>query len=151
MQEGHTLFSIPRDITLSTRTSALPALLGNVEWKRFKLDEGWPGLILCMLWEEAQGPLSKWSEYLCECYKLTLTLTLTDCRSEAILPTQFDTPMFWTEDELEELKGTSVVGRWRLFTRRSGFDPHLSLTDKIGKDDAERDFHEKVMPTIEVR
>lgn len=28
----------------------------------------------------------------------------------AILPSKFDTPMFWDEAELEELKGTSVVG-----------------------------------------
>ena len=28
----------------------------------------------------------------------------------AILPTSFDTPMFWEESELEELKGTAVVG-----------------------------------------
>jgi hypothetical protein len=28
----------------------------------------------------------------------------------AELPTKFDTPMFWNASELEELKGTSVVG-----------------------------------------
>jgi SET domain-containing protein 6 len=28
----------------------------------------------------------------------------------AELPTAFDTPMFWSVDELKELKGTSVVG-----------------------------------------
>lgn len=28
----------------------------------------------------------------------------------ASLPSQFDTPMFWFEEELTELKGTSVVG-----------------------------------------
>lgn len=27
------------------------------------------------------------------------------------LPTTFDTPMFWSADELKELRGTSVVGR----------------------------------------
>ncbi|KAJ3555641.1 hypothetical protein NM688_g2462 [Phlebia brevispora] len=112
--KGHTLFTIPRDVTLSTRTSALPQLLGSVEWKRFKLDEGWAGLILCMLWEEAQGPLSKWAEYL------------------SILPTEFDTPMFWSEEELQELKGTSVV-------------------DKIGKEEAERDYYEKIVPTVQSR
>ncbi|PSR99044.1 hypothetical protein PHLCEN_2v4201 [Hermanssonia centrifuga] len=112
--EGHTLFTIPRDLTLSTRTSALPSLLGNVEWKRFGLDVGWAGLILCMLWEEAQGPLSKWSGYI------------------SVLPSEFDTPMFWSLTELEELKGTAVV-------------------DKIGKDDAERDFYDKVIPTVQSR
>lgn len=28
----------------------------------------------------------------------------------ATLPTEFDTPMFWSEDELSELAGTAVVG-----------------------------------------
>lgn len=27
------------------------------------------------------------------------------------LPTTFDTPMFWSAEELEELQGTAVVGR----------------------------------------
>lgn len=27
------------------------------------------------------------------------------------LPTAFDTPMFWSAEELEELQGTTVVGR----------------------------------------
>lgn len=27
------------------------------------------------------------------------------------LPITFDTPMFWSAEELEELRGTSVVGR----------------------------------------
>ncbi|THH01089.1 hypothetical protein EW026_g1536 [Hermanssonia centrifuga] len=39
--------------------------------------------------------------------------------------------MFWSLTELEELKGTAVV-------------------DKIGKDDAERDFYDKVIPTVQV-
>lgn len=29
------------------------------------------------------------------------------------LPNQFDTPMFWSEDDLAELKGTSVVGLFK--------------------------------------
>ena len=144
------MFTIPREMTLSTRTSQLPGLLGTVEWKRFKLDEGWAGLILCMLWEEAQGPLSKWAEYLGE-YHSSDASSDADHVGAAILPTAFDTPMFWSEEELEELKGTSVVGRYNQLNRRPGFHPQLSLPDKIGKDDAERDFHEKVMPTVQVR
>ncbi|KAF7967425.1 hypothetical protein HWV62_19045 [Athelia sp. TMB] len=109
--EGHTLFAIPRSLTLSTRTSILPALLGPIKWKNFELDKGWSGLILCMMWEEAQGTSSKWYPYLSQ------------------LPTAFDTPMFWSADELEELKGTSVV-------------------DKIGREEAERDYYKKLLPAV---
>lgn len=90
LPEGHVLFSIPRELTLSTRTSALPTLLGQPEWQKTDLHRGWAGLILCMMWEQAQGSLSKWSDYL------------------ASLPASFDTPMFWSEEDLLELKGTSV-------------------------------------------
>ncbi|KAH9946963.1 SET domain-containing protein [Amylocystis lapponica] len=112
--EGHTLFTIPRALTLSTRTSSLPARLGKATWAGFGLDIGWSGLILCMMWEEAQGAASMWSEYF------------------DILPAVFDTPMFWSEDDLQELKGTAVV-------------------DKIGREDAERDYKTKVVPALESR
>ncbi|KAF9462462.1 hypothetical protein BDZ94DRAFT_1367166 [Collybia nuda] len=88
---GHTLFTIPRLLTLSTRTSRLPSIFGEEKWKKMKLGEGWVGLILCMMWETASGPSSKWFEYL------------------ATLPTRFDTPMFWDEHDLGELAGTSLV------------------------------------------
>jgi N-lysine methyltransferase SETD6 len=29
-----------------------------------KMDEGWVGLILCMMWEAAMGSSSKWFPYL---------------------------------------------------------------------------------------
>jgi len=32
-------------------------------WKNAKLHEGWAGLILCIMWEAAQGSSSKWSRY----------------------------------------------------------------------------------------
>ena len=113
-QENYTLFTIPRELTLSSRTSSLPVLLGNVEWKRFKLNVGWAGLILCMLWEEAQGPLSKWSGYLGGCSSTSGSQLLIMWIFAAVLPTSFDTPMFWSEDELQELTGTSVVGLFHL-------------------------------------
>ncbi|KAI8968075.1 SET domain-containing protein [Trametes punicea] len=111
--EDHILFTIPRDLTLSTRTSSLPSLLGK-SWKEYRLHEGWAGLILCMMWEESRGSDSKWSGYL------------------ATLPTKFDTPMFWDEEDLKELQGTAVV-------------------DKIGRDDAERDYYEKLVPAMKTR
>ncbi|KZT29157.1 SET domain-containing protein [Neolentinus lepideus HHB14362 ss-1] len=114
LPEGHTLFSIPRTLTLSTRTSSLPRLLGDVLWNKHELGKGWVGLILCMMWEEAQGPASKWSGYL------------------ATLPTVFNTPMFWCEEDTEELKGTAVI-------------------DKIGKEDTEKDYHGRLIPCLHSR
>ncbi|KAI0358637.1 SET domain-containing protein [Trametes cingulata] len=111
--KGTVLFTIPRNLTLSTRTSSLPSLMGN-GWKSHGLHEGWAGLILCMMWEESRGSQSRWSGYL------------------AILPNAFDTPMFWGEDDLQELQGTAVV-------------------DKVGREEAERDYYNKVVPAIESR
>ncbi|KAL0956810.1 hypothetical protein HGRIS_002923 [Hohenbuehelia grisea] len=65
-----------------------------------------------MMWEEANA--GKWAAYL------------------ASLPSKFDTPMFWNEQDLAELKGTSVV-------------------EKLGKEDAERDYREKLLPVISSR
>lgn len=62
-KEDYTLFTIPRELTLSTRTCLLPNLLGQA-WKEHGLHEGWAGLILCMMWEESRGADSKWSGYL---------------------------------------------------------------------------------------
>ena len=59
-QAEHTLFTIPRNLVLSMRTSSLPEKFGQAEWKKFGLHTGWTGLILCMLWEEVQGASSKW-------------------------------------------------------------------------------------------
>ncbi|KAG1725403.1 uncharacterized protein EDB91DRAFT_90561 [Suillus paluster] len=112
--ENHTIFTLPRFLTLSTRTSTLPSTFGIEAWRKYKLHKGWVGLILCMMWEEAQGNQGKWITYL------------------ASLPTQFDTPMFWSDEELQELQGTAVV-------------------DKIGRVEAERDYHEKLVPAIKTR
>ncbi|KAH9083935.1 SET domain-containing protein [Lactarius deliciosus] len=114
LQQDHTLFSLPRDLTLSTRTSSLPPLIGEEDWKKHGLHVGWAGLILCLMWEAAQGESSKWSTYL------------------ASLPITFDTPMFWSSEDLEQLKGTAVL-------------------DKIGKEQAENDYANKVVPILKSR
>ncbi|KAF9452763.1 SET domain-containing protein [Macrolepiota fuliginosa MF-IS2] len=111
---GHVLFTIPRNLTLSTRTSQLPSTFGLDAWRKAKLHQGWAGLILCMMWERAQSPSSKWAGYL------------------DTLPEWFDTPMFWNEDDLTELKGTSVV-------------------EKLGKTEAEVDFNERLVPAVKSR
>lgn len=64
-KEGHVLFSIPRTLTLSTRSCALPDLFGNNSWTSFQLHRGWAGLILCMMWEESRAEQSEWFQYLC--------------------------------------------------------------------------------------
>ncbi|PPQ66331.1 hypothetical protein CVT26_011162 [Gymnopilus dilepis] len=112
--ENHTLFSVPRSMILTTRTSELPPRFGPDAWTGFGLHLGWSGLILCLMWEAARGAESKWAPYF------------------EIMPTKFDTPMFWNEEDMAELKGTSVV-------------------DKLGKDLAEKDYHEKIVPAIQSR
>lgn len=116
-QEGHTLFTLPRTLTLSTRTSPLPSLFGLDAWRAHGLHKGWVGLILCIMREDAWAQESdsmdggrrdqgqeqgqnhgdhiqtKWGPYM------------------RTLPTIFDTPMFWSTEELEELQGTAVVSR----------------------------------------
>ncbi|KAL1721914.1 hypothetical protein EV715DRAFT_270783 [Schizophyllum commune] len=109
----HTLFSIPRSTVLSTRTSPFPGLFGADAWKERQLDKGWGGLILCMMWESAQSD-RKWKGYLDS------------------LPTEFSTPMFWTEEEIAELAGTAVV-------------------DHIGKQEADEEYTNKVLPAIQGR
>ncbi|KAG6891484.1 hypothetical protein C0992_005622 [Termitomyces sp. T32_za158] len=65
------------------------------------------------MWESA-NPDSKWSEYL------------------ATLPSQFDTPMFWNENDLKGLDGTSVV-------------------EKLGREEANQSYAEKLLPAIQSR
>ncbi|KIJ60009.1 hypothetical protein HYDPIDRAFT_117671 [Hydnomerulius pinastri MD-312] len=122
----HTLFTLPRTLTLSTRTSPLPTLFGLDAWRAHDLHKGWVGLILCMMWEDAwaiegefgggrwggeEGTKMRWAPYM------------------RTLPLEFDTPMFWSIEELEELKGTEVA-------------------DKIGREDAERAYRETLIPAI---
>ncbi|KAF8342326.1 uncharacterized protein EI90DRAFT_1330827 [Cantharellus anzutake] len=126
--QGHTLFKIPRDLLLSTRTSGLRKEIGEITWS--KLGSGWASLILCMMWEESKGSQGKWNEYF------------------QILPNTFSTPMFWGEEDLKELEGTSMFGKcWK-----SGDDNvNLPLADKIGKEEAEAEYHSRIVPVLESR
>lgn len=69
----------------------------------------WPSLILIMIYEYLQGDNSKWKPYF------------------DILPQEFDTPMFWSDEELSELQASSLV-------------------NKIGKAEAEEMFRLSVLP-----
>ncbi|CAG8484797.1 5250_t:CDS:10 [Diversispora eburnea] len=75
----------------------------------YKINQWFP-LIICLMYE-SQSKDSLWKPYF------------------DILPTEFNTPMFWNEDELEELIGT----------------------EKIGRDDTENSFNEYLLPFIQAR
>ncbi|CCA68310.1 related to SET7-Regulatory protein [Serendipita indica DSM 11827] len=111
IQKDTVLFTVPRSILLSTRTAPLRDILGDEDWSTLK---GWEGLILSMMYEDSRVKDSPWSGYLQD------------------LPTKFDTLMFWTDEELEQLQASTV-------------------RDKIGKAATEKDFHERVLPLLQRR
>jgi SET domain-containing protein 6 len=71
----------------------------------------WLSLILVMLYENINGNASNWAPYF------------------SVLPTEFNTLMFWSEDELAELQASAVV-------------------NKIGKEGANEAFMEQLLPVI---
>ena len=85
------MFKIPHSIVLSEQTSSLKDLIQSSEFKRLSKINSWFPLILCMMYE-SQKENSLWKPYF------------------DILPRNFDTPMFWNEEELAELEGTGVIG-----------------------------------------
>jgi N-lysine methyltransferase SETD6 len=120
------LFKIPRSSVINTLTSDLasriPDLFKDGNTYNNKDDEDidledessqdpWSSLILVMIYEFLKGEKSSWKEYF------------------DILPETFDTPMFWSQDEIDELQASSMVS-------------------KIGKNDADDMFKSKVIPVI---
>ncbi|KAI5365138.1 putative SET domain, rubisco LSMT, substrate-binding domain superfamily [Septoria linicola] len=103
--EDEELFSIPRASILTTETSDLPA---NV---RKEIDHPWLSLILVMVYEYLKSTDSSWKPYF------------------DLLPEQFDSLMFWSDDELQLLEGSAVV-------------------EKIGKETADSTFSEQLIPII---
>ena len=117
-----TLFTIPRDAIINVETSGLPKKLPKVFDPPIEEEEdeddgnepldSWGSLILVMLYEYLQGDASRWKPYF------------------DILPTTFDTPIFWTEDELEELKGTCLT------------------PEKIGKKESDDMLRTRIVPVV---
>lgn len=105
--EGEELFAIPRCLILSVQNSKLPELLSQ------NVDElgPWMSLMLVMIYEYLAGEKSAWYQYF------------------KVLPRQFDTLMFWSPSELQELQGSAVV-------------------DKIGKQGAEESILETIAPIV---
>ncbi|KAJ5166368.1 uncharacterized protein N7482_005149 [Penicillium canariense] len=105
--EGEELFSIPRNLILAVQNSELKSLLGQ------EVDTlgPWLSLMLVMLYEYSQGSNSRWAPYL------------------RVLPTRFDTLMFWSPAELRELQASAIL-------------------DKIGKQGADKSILESIVPIV---
>lgn len=71
----------------------------------------WLSLIVVMIYEYLLGEQSAWAAYF------------------KVLPREFDTLMFWTSSELQELQGSAIV-------------------EKIGKQDAEESILEMIAPLV---
>ncbi|TIA92161.1 hypothetical protein E3P99_00756 [Wallemia hederae] len=113
IEPSDTLFTIPRSLILSTKTSAFKDKLGEQVYAQLHNGDiaSWTPLIMAMCWEYNQGSASKWHPYF------------------SVLPNDFSSLMFWPQQDLELLKGTTVV-------------------DRIGTQDIEAEF-ERVKGVIE--
>jgi SET domain-containing protein 6 len=113
-----TLFTIPRGAIINTETSELVKKLpGAFDTPEDDGDEteplgSWGSLILVMLYEYLQGEASKWKPYF------------------DVLPRTFDTPIFWTQAELEELQGTCLT------------------SEKIGKKESDDMLRTRILPIV---
>jgi SET domain-containing protein 6 len=106
--EHEVLFRIPRTAILSVENSILST---EIPAATFEMLGPWLSLILVMLYEHINGDASNWSPYF------------------SVLPTEFNTLMFWSDDEIAELQASAVV-------------------NKIGKEGADEVFMEHLLPVI---
>lgn len=105
LAEDEELFSIPRALVLTTEACDIRrSILVCVE-------DPWLSLILAMVYEHQLGSASRWKVYF------------------EVLPTSFDTLMYWSEDELQKLEGSAVL-------------------NKIGKAAADETFRQHLVPVI---
>lgn len=104
IEQDEELFSIPRSLVLTSENSNLSLAITK------DLEDPWLRLILAMLHEYANTS-SKWKPYL------------------DILPTEFDTLMYWSVEELRCLEGSAVI-------------------EKIGKYSADSLFRGTLIPII---
>ena len=102
------LFNISTKDVLSVENS----FLNDSHPEIFQRLDSWNSLILTMIYEDGQGQESEWWPYL------------------SILPTRFDTLIYWSSSELAELQGSAVL-------------------DKIGKEAAEHSFVKILLPIVQ--
>ncbi|KAI0141607.1 SET domain-containing protein [Xylariaceae sp. FL1272] len=126
--EDTLLFTIPRASVINTQTSdlakRLPELFATtgLEDADNEADEdggatsgppdNWISLILVMIYEYLQGDQSRWKPYF------------------DVLPTDFETLIWWGDKDLEQLQASSIIS-------------------KIGKDEADSMFRVKILPVVE--
>ncbi|KAF2132303.1 SET domain-containing protein RMS1 [Dothidotthia symphoricarpi CBS 119687] len=114
-----TLFKIPRSVIINVQTSELAKKLPDVFNEEINDEDedsqpldSWGSLILVMLYEHLQGEASRWKPYF------------------DVLPTTFDTPIFWSESDLKELEGTCLT------------------TEKIGKHESDHMLRSRILPVV---
>ncbi|KAF9699224.1 hypothetical protein EKO04_003322 [Ascochyta lentis] len=114
-----TIFTIPRSAIINVETSDLPKKLPKIFETAFEEEDEdsepldpWESLILIMVYEHLQGEASRWKPYL------------------DVLPTTFDTPMFWSEAELRELNATVLT------------------QEKIGKQASDEKLRSRIVPVV---
>ncbi|CAP86520.1 hypothetical protein E8E15_006320 [Penicillium rubens] len=111
ISEGEELFSVPRAMVLTVQNSELRTLLGeNLEEQMGP----WLSLMLVMVYEYLQGEKSRWAPYF------------------RVLPSRFDTLMFWSPAELQELQASTIV-------------------EKIGRSGAEESIRNSIAPILAKR
>ena len=107
IEEDEELFRIPLSAVLSVQNSGLqkekPDLLRRLD--------SWNSLVLAMIYEDGLKAHSKWYSYF------------------NILPSSFNTLIYWSPSELAELQGSAVLG-------------------KIGKRGADKSFKEFLLPVM---
>uniref|UniRef100_A0A0B7K6K7 SET domain-containing protein n=1 Tax=Bionectria ochroleuca TaxID=29856 RepID=A0A0B7K6K7_BIOOC len=116
-----TLFEIPRKAIINVQTSELPSKLPGVfdrESEAMDVDgdvspqlDSWSSLILIMIYEFLRGQESQWKAYF------------------DVLPEEFNTPMFWSDSDLDALQASATRG-------------------KVGKSEAEEMFRSQLLPVI---
>ncbi|KAH8919091.1 SET domain-containing protein [Atractiella rhizophila] len=114
IEEDALLFSIPRDLVLQVKNSELANKMSAVGgWGDEGQESDWGRLILTMCWEWGEkGKEGKWKEYF------------------DIMPEEFDTLMFWSDEELGMLKGSMVL-------------------EKIGKASSSQLFRDVLLPIVQ--
>jgi SET domain-containing protein 6 len=108
IDEEEVLFRIPRSSILCVENSILSH---EIPKATFDTLGPWLSLILVMLYEYQNKTASNWAPYF------------------NVLPTEFNTLMFWEPDELEELQASAV-------------------RNKIGKQSADENFKNELVPVI---
>ena len=101
------LFAVPQSLVLRKGNSELHNKISGA----FAGLGPWDSLIVVIIYEILRGDASPWFPYL------------------QLLPTTFDTLMFWTPEELSQLRGSAVL-------------------DKIGRESAEENWSKTIIPIM---